>query len=140
MATAGRLPWISPPPRRCVLVAEDDTEMRRLLVAVLARDGYRVSEATDAIELLTLMTGWESGAEPLPHVIVTDERLPGGSGLALLEAVRGRHLPIDVVLITAFGDEALHARARRHGALAVLDKPFDLDDLRTLLAQARAHH
>jgi CheY-like chemotaxis protein len=119
-------------PRRRVLLVEDDPEMRELMALALRGDGYEVREAADGLEALRLL-----GAEENPGIdlVVSDVRMPGCSGLEMLQRLRGRPSQIPVVLVTAFGDRETHARARRLGA-ALLDKPFELNDLRELVFEA----
>ena len=117
-----------------VLLAEDDMEMRRLLASALRKDGYEVIEAKDGTELLDYLAtamlhgdrfGW-------PEVIITDVRMPGATGLQVLAGLRQSDWETPIVLITAFGDEAVHTAAGQLGA-ALLDKPFDVDDLRQIV-------
>jgi DNA-binding NtrC family response regulator len=66
-------------------------------------------------------------------LIITDVRMHGVTGLEILAGLRENDWSTPVILMTAFGDAELHAEAMRLGALAVLDKPFELDALRTLV-------
>jgi len=124
--------YLSATPAR-ILLAEDDVEMRRLLAATLRRDGYEVIEAADGIELRRLVELHllDNREHPAVDLVITDIRMPGQSGLRVLAGLRSEDWATPVLLITAFGDEATHAEAKRMGAAAVFDKPFDLDDLRT---------
>lgn len=119
----------SMPPR--VLLAEDDPELRRLIASELRRDGITVIEARDGHELVELLA--EDLGSVAPDVVVSDLRMPGPSGLDALDLLRRTGGGPAFVLITAFGDEAIHEQAARLGAAAVFDKPFDLDDLTTAL-------
>ncbi|HEY3357606.1 MAG TPA: response regulator [Polyangia bacterium] len=118
-------------PRR-VLIAEDNGDLRQMLGAMLQRDGYEVIEVEDGdqlIEYLGLALA-NDGAEP-PDVIISDIRMPGFSGLDMLAGLRRAEVETPVILITGFGDDETHTEARRLGAAAVFNKPFELDDLRT---------
>ena len=125
-----------------ILLAEDDDEMRKLLAAALRADGYAVEEAYNGMDLLakvarSLLHG--SSAVPV-DLVITDIRMPGFSGLEVLAALRETNRTVPVILITAFGDLETHQEARRLGANAIFDKPFDVDDLRTaVLSFAPAH-
>ncbi len=119
------------PPR--VLVAEDDVEMRRLVVEVLRKEGYSVSEATDGGRLLVEIAQQAATNYEDVDLIVSDVRMPICSGLQIVEALRSAHCATPIVLMTAFGDDATRARAALAGAL-LFDKPFDLDDLRMAIA------
>ena len=116
-----------------VLVAEDDAEMRSLLVTELRRDGYEVMEAGDGAEAASLLASLRSRPDEAPELIVTDICMPAQTGLELLAALRKTEWRVPIILITAFGDGDVHERARELGAIAVFDKPFDLDDLRTAI-------
>jgi DNA-binding response OmpR family regulator len=118
------------PPR--VLVAEDDPEMRRLVVEALRGDGYEVLEARDGGRLLVALAREFAGqAQPdLVDLVVTDVRMPICSGLQIVEQLRAARWPTPVILMTAFGDTVTRERARAFGAV-LFDKPFDIDDLRT---------
>lgn len=113
-----------------ILLADDDSEMRCLLAAVLTTAGYRVEEAGDGDELRARLTTLEGPID----LLVTDVQMPGWTGLQALEWTK-RNIPgVEVVLITAFGDPDLHQRAAALGARAVLDKPFDLVALKQVVA------
>ena len=113
--------------RNRVLIAEDDFELRALIARAFAEDGYYVLEVENGRELFDLLAGLVQ-----VDLVVSDVRMPGGSGLAALAGFRKRNPSTPFVIITAFGNEALHQEARRLGATAVVDKPFEMDDLRAL--------
>jgi CheY-like chemotaxis protein len=122
------------PPR--ILVAEDDAEMRRLVVEMLRGEGYSVTEAADGGRLLvelsrTIVRG--EGADEL-DLIVSDVRMPICTGLQILEQLRASQWETPVILMTAFGDSATRERARELDAL-LLDKPFFVNDMRVAVAR-----
>jgi DNA-binding response OmpR family regulator len=114
-----------------ILLADDDDEMRRLLAEALREDGYEVLEARNGQELLTQVRSsvFRCDAGTPADALVADIRMPGRSGLEVLNVVRDADWAVPVVLITAFGDDETHAEANRMGADVVLDKPFDPEDL-----------
>jgi len=116
------------PGKRLVLVAEDDPDMRRLVATLLRMAGHRVVEASDGTEVLSHI-----GSAPI-DVIVSDINMPGLSGLDLIAALREARRRTPVVLITAFGTDEMRTIAADLGAVAVLDKPFAPEDLRTAVA------
>jgi CheY-like chemotaxis protein len=120
---------------RRVFLAEDDKEMRRLIASTLRRRGYFVVEAEDGLGLLRDLGNayWGVHTSTPDSVIVTDVRMPGADGLTILRGVRELPWCPPFIVITAFGDDELKAEARRLGAHAVLDKPFDIDALVTLV-------
>jgi CheY-like chemotaxis protein len=117
----------------CVLVAEDDDDIRAMIVASLRRDGYDVCEARSGAELLDHIGSSMlfADAYPAPDIIISDIRMPGFTGLEVLAGLRDANWHTPIVLITAYGDEETYHEAERLGADAVFDKPFDVDDLRT---------
>lgn len=107
-----------------ILLAEDDVELRELLALVLEHGGYQVSQYSDGGQLLARLE------EPEPcHLVISDIRMPGLSGLEVLARRSARPKPVPFICMTAFGDPQTHAEARRLGAAATIDKPFDLDEL-----------
>lgn len=113
-----------------VLVVEDDDDMRDVLVEELKEDGHAVVGCARVDDALTEL-------ENAPFdVLITDMRLPGASGFELLSVLhaRGGRAPTRIV-ITGFGSEDLHDSVEALGAVAVFDKPFDVDDLRTAVFQ-----
>lgn len=120
-----------------VLLAEDDHEMLRLLAITLRREHCEVIEARNGEQLSEQIALTHISDPPTVDVIISDIRMPGRSGLDVLAVLRCSEHATPVILITAFGDAETHAQAHRLGALAVFNKPFDLDDLRTLVASLR---
>jgi CheY-like chemotaxis protein len=124
-----------------ILLAEDDREMRRLLSSTLWNDGYHVVEAETGVELLDYLNPYIPNARVHGRLlafdgIISDVRMPGLTGLEVLSLLRRYDPSTPVILITAFGDEETHAEAHRLGAVAVLDKPFDMEVLRARLWNA----
>ncbi len=114
------------PPVPDLLVAEDDTNLRRLVALGLRRAGFSVIEAEDGNRALNILADRTLEQTPLRGVVM-DVRMPGHDGLSILRAINrdGGELPF--VVVTAFGDDQLHRRAMDYGARAVLDKPFTID-------------
>ena len=115
--------------RRHILLADDDAEMRALLVLALTHEGYDVTECCDGIELsIRLQKSIDRETQPV-DVVISDIRMPGLSGLMALAVHRCHPRCPPVILMSAFGDATAPPEARRLGAAAYLDKPFRLDDL-----------
>ena len=122
-------PWSRPSPPR-VLVAEDDLEMRRLVVETLRRSGLDVTEASDGGRLL-VQIGKAYAAEDASSafdLIVSDVRMPVCSGLQILRGLREAHWQTPIIMMTAFGDDETRRSAEALGAV-LLDKPFEMADL-----------
>lgn len=130
-----------PTPKR-LLLAEDDEAFRTLLADTLRRDGYDVIEAKHGIHLLEALEPamFEGHVEERPDLIISDYHMPGCTGMSILAGVQSSGLDIPFIVITAFGDAETHTKARHLGAVAVFDKPFDLDDLRTAVLNYMRPH
>lgn len=115
-----------------MIVAEDDSEMRRLVVEALRKDGHEVTEATDGGWLLVALAE-AFRIDPLfssIDCIVSDVRMPTCGGLDLLERLVEVCAIVPIILMTAFGDDELRARAEMLGAVWI-EKPLSLDALRS---------
>ncbi len=113
-----------------ILVAEDDRNLRRVLRAMLAREGYDVAEAADGEEALGMVA-----ASP-PDALVTDIRMPRRDGLSLFREVRERRPGTPVILITAYGTIGDAVEAIRAGAFDYVTKPFDEAELLRVVGNA----
>jgi CheY-like chemotaxis protein len=123
-----------------VLVAEDDVQMRGIVADALRDDGYDVVELADGGRLLVDIAARmkaEDAAESV-DLIVSDIRMPICTGLQILEVLRRSHWRTPVILMTAFGDDATRRLAESFMAV-LLDKPFDLEDLRSAVAHLLPH-
>jgi CheY-like chemotaxis protein len=124
-ASPGSLPRM---PR--ILIAEDDVEMRRLLVWNLRKAGFEVAECKDGFELLDHLGNPMIGSEPDEFdLIVSDIRMPGVTGLEILEGIHEAEWFVPMILITAFGSDQVHRQADDLGAAAIFDKPLDIEKL-----------
>jgi DNA-binding NtrC family response regulator len=118
-------------PKRChVLAIDDDEEMLALLAKVLDEHGCRVSTRTSAVAAFKLLD------EDPADVVLTDVRMPGMDGMALLEHVN-RHAPATIViLMTAFGTIGAAVEAMKRGATDYVTKPFKMDELLVVVEKA----
>lgn len=107
-------------------MAEDDADMRAVIVEALGKDGVVVDDVGDAIALRARIMEAPPRAFDL---VVSDVRLPGGSALAVLEDPQVAARATRVLFITAFSDDEVRNRAARLGA-ELLDKPFSPRALR----------
>jgi CheY-like chemotaxis protein len=123
-----------------ILVADDDEDMLSLVSSALRADGHHLSEAHDGAELLERLEHAIEDPERRPDVVVADVMMPRLSGLGVLDAIRRARLQFPVVLMTVLADESIWIVARRLGAIGVLHKPFDVDDLRAAVVNAVVAH
>jgi DNA-binding NtrC family response regulator len=113
-----------------ILLVEDKDSLRRVLCLTLENAGYTVTEAADARAAM-------SEIARVPHrLILTDLRMPHGSGLDVLHAARAADTDVPVIVMTAFGsiDEAV--QAMKDGAHDFLQKPVDSNHLLLLVERA----
>src|SRR6476661_7151357 len=113
-----------------VLLVEDKESLRRVLRLTLERAGYSVTEAADARAGVA-----EIGR--VPHkIVLTDLRMPDGSGIDVLHAAKAADSEVPVIVMTAYGsiDEAV--QAMKDGAHDFLQKPVDSNHLLLLVARA----
>ncbi|HEU0277554.1 MAG TPA: nitrogen regulation protein NR(I) [Rhodanobacteraceae bacterium] len=103
-----------------VWLVDDDRSVRFVLATALRDAGLEVTEFVDAER------AGQALARARPAVLLTDVRLPGTDGLALLRAAKATYADLPVIVMSAFTDVATTAAAYREGALDYLPKPFDL--------------
>jgi two-component system, OmpR family, response regulator MprA len=126
----------APSPAATVLVADDDGALRAALRSILAGDGYDVLEASDGAETLALLGAAADDVGPVPDIVVLDICMPELSGLGILSAMKRLAFPVPTVVMTAFSDRSVDVLAQKLGALRVLHKPFDLEDVRSAVLEA----
>ncbi|RDV39747.1 response regulator [Bradymonadaceae bacterium TMQ3] len=116
---------------RCVLLVEDDEAVRTLIALLLKDLGVEVVELGDGIEALNYVAASEVYRRSVrrPDLIVADINMPNFSGLDLLMGLRESRVRPPVVLVTAVNDEDIQAEARRLGAVSIVQKPFEVDEL-----------
>jgi len=119
------------PPRR-ILVVDDEMLIRWSISETLKPHGYTVVEAADAASARRALA---DGPEP-PDAVVLDYRLPDSNDLSFLADIRRTMPNTPIVLITAFCTREISDRAKKLGAYAVLDKPFEMGDLEATLSRA----
>jgi len=109
------------------LVVDDEKTQRETLRTVLESWGHQVQEASSGQEAIDLLKG-----NPI-DVIMTDLRMPGMTGLDLLETAREARPDIDVLVMTAYGSVEGAVQAMKNGAADFIAKPIDLDQLEIVL-------
>ncbi len=117
-----------------VLIVDDELNIRRVLAALLRREGHEVSTAADGEQALAILQ-----RAPV-HVVVTDLVMPKLDGLGLLTRVATDYPDIPVIVITAHGSVDSAVQALKAGAFDYITKPFEQEDLKKVIAKAaRAH-
>jgi len=110
-----------------LLIAEDDPDQAKLLARLAAEAGFDVSSVADGDQALA-----ELAATP-PDALLTDLRLPGADGLALIAALREADAAAPVILATGYATAHNAVEAFHLGVMDVLFKPLELDALRLTL-------
>src|SRR6202142_2250704 len=124
------------PAQGCVLIVDDEAEIRESLQTLLELEGYEVETAANGEEGLSKL-----GDRPFDLVLL-DLALPGRSGIDLLPEIRALDAQLPVIIITAFGTVEDAVRAMQGGAGNFLQKPWDneklLADVRAAVGRRRA--
>ncbi len=113
-----------------IWVVDDDRSVRFVLATALRDAGYAVDGFDSADAALQAL-----GAHGAPDLLFTDVRMPGDTGLVLLDKLKSSHPHLPVIVMSAYTDVASTAGAFRGGAHEFLSKPFDLDDAVALAAR-----
>lgn len=121
-------------PQLCVLVVEDETLIRWSIAETLAQKGHHVVEAGDASSAVQAMSETSGPID----VVLLDYRLPDSDDLGLLRNVRRMRPDSAVVMMTAFGTPEVTQGALDLGAHRVLNKPFDMHGLESVVRDAHA--
>ena len=119
-------------PRERILLVDDDDSIRQVVTVFLTDEGYDVAGAGDGQAALDLLATFE------PNIILLDLRMPvmdGWEFVRLYRALPGPHAPI-VAFVAALHPRAVQAEI---GAAALLEKPFDLEELLAALDQAKTY-
>ena len=106
-----------------VLIVDDEDMVRTALEQWLRLSGFDTATASNAEEALAAID------DRHPHIVLTDVRMPGLSGMDLLRSIAERGLPTEVILITGHGDVPMAVEAMRAGAFDFLQKPYVPDQL-----------
>ena len=115
-----------------VWIIDDDRSIRWVFEKALAREEIPYRSFGSATEALAAM----DGGSPPPQVMVSDIRMPGESGLGLLQKVKNRYPDLPVIIMTAYSDLDSAVQAFQGGAFEYLPKPFDVDQAVDLVRRA----
>jgi two-component system nitrogen regulation response regulator GlnG len=117
-----------------IWIVDDDQSIRFVLEKALMREDLPTRSFTNAREVLQALDA--ANDEEGPQILVSDIRMPGGSGLDLLNKVKERHPGLPVIIMTAFSDLDSAVSAFQGGAFEYLPKPFDLPKAIELIRRA----
>jgi DNA-binding NtrC family response regulator len=111
-----------------ILVADDEQNLRRVLVAMLRRDGHEVVQAASGVEAIDRLSEVD--------VVITDLRMPGADGMEVLRTASKAFPQVPVIMITAYGSVGQAVEAIKAGAFDYIEKPFEQDSIRTIVEKA----
>lgn len=114
-----------------ILIIDDEADIRDVIELALVDAGYRVFTAPDGYRGLDLC------AESAPEIVITDVRMPGMDGLAVLETIKARHPDMEVIVATAFGEMDQAIRALQLDASDFINKPINTTALNLALDRAK---
>ncbi|MGE4239635.1 nitrogen regulation protein NR(I) [Ramlibacter sp.] len=117
-----------------IWIVDDDQSIRFVLEKALLREDLPTRSFTNARDMLSALDA--ANDEEGPQILVSDIRMPGGSGLDLLAKVKERHPGLPVIIMTAFSDLDSAVSAFQGGAFEYLPKPFDLPKAVELIRRA----
>ena len=117
-----------------IWIVDDDQSIRFVLEKALLREGLPTRSFVNPREVLAALDS--ATDEESPQVLVSDIRMPGGSGLDLLSKVKEKHPGLPVIIMTAFSDLDSAVSAFQGGAFEYLPKPFDLTKAVELIRRA----
>src|SRR4051812_23346432 len=111
-----------------ILVADDEQNLRRVLVALLRRDGHDVVQAQNGQEAIERLGDVD--------VVITDLRMPQADGMEVLRTASKNYPHVPVIMITAYGSVGQAVEAIKAGAFDYIEKPFEQDSIRTIVDKA----
>ncbi|KFE70314.1 Response regulator of zinc sigma-54-dependent two-component system [Hyalangium minutum] len=117
-----------------VLVLDDEANLRKVLAAMLRREGYDVTVAADGEQGLAEFQ--KNGAD----IVVTDLVMPKVGGMEVLSAIKAANPDVPVIIITAHGTVDSAVEAIKAGAFDYITKPFDQPELNAVIAKAAKAH
>jgi len=120
-----------------IWIVDDDPSIRFVLEKALSREGLPTRSFTHPREVLAALEGRDgTDGTDTPQVLVSDIRMPGGSGLDLLQQLKTRLPSLPVIIMTAFSDLDSAVSAFQGGAFEYLPKPFDVPKAVELIRRA----
>ena len=113
-----------------VLLIDDEEQLRKLLSRIISLEGFTVLEAN------SLKAGTQTLLHQPVDVVLCDVRLPDGNGVEFVKTVKSNYPPVEVILLTAYGNIADGIQAIKNGAFDYIVKGDDNDRIIPLLHQA----
>lgn len=116
--------------KKRILIVDDEKNMRRILEALLIREGYEVAESADGENALAWLK------VNTCHAVITDLKMPGMDGLVLMENILKNQPGLPVIIITAHGTIETAVEAMKKGAFDFITKPFEQEEMKAVIYKA----
>ena len=116
--------------RLFLLIAEDEPDLLEILVELLSPLGFPIETAKNGNELFAKALRNDIAA------ILSDIKMPGLTGIEVLQILRDKDIHTPVIFLTGYGDKNIVVEALRLGAFDFLDKPFDFSELNNTVSEA----
>ena len=113
-----------------ILIVDDELNMRLVLQAMLKKEGYAVTTASNGMEALKILQSDQM------DIVVTDLKMPKLDGMGLLDEIIRDYPSIPIIIITAHGTIATAVDALKKGAFDYITKPFEQDELKQVIQKA----
>lgn len=113
-----------------LLIIDDEKSLLDVLSLMFKKEGYEVKTAASGAEALDILTN------NAIDLVITDIRMPHLSGMEILKYVKENQPETPVIVITAYGSIQQAVEALKAGALDYIVKPFDIEELKILVARA----
>lgn len=113
-----------------ILVIDDEKKMHRILQISLEGLGYEVTTASSGLE------GVEMARSHMPSLVITDMKMPGMSGMEVLQEIKKMDEDVPVIIMTAYGTVESAVEAMKRGAYDYILKPFDIGEMEVIVDKA----
>jgi two-component system, response regulator, stage 0 sporulation protein F len=110
-----------------ILVVDDQMGIRRLLYEAFLSEGYQVDMAGSGFEALAKVK------ESVPDLVLMDMKMPGMNGLEALQEMNKLNIDLKVIMMTAYGELEIITEAKKLGVKEYITKPFDINEIRSLV-------
>ncbi len=117
-----------------ILVVDDEENLRRVTQLKLQQAGYEAMTASDGAQALEVL------AKHPQDLVLTDLKMPGMSGIELLQKIKEEYLEVVAIVVTAYGTIESAVEAMRLGAYDYIIKPVNADALKLIVSRALEHH
>lgn len=113
-----------------ILIVDDEENVRYSFKKFFKASGYEISEAVNGLDAVSAINRHQ------PDLVLMDIEMPGLNGIEAIQRIKQTHPDLPVVIITAFGTTERVIAAMKYGAFEYLEKPFDVERLKAVVAEA----